>query len=127
MEKAELKHMFDEFIDWCLMEASIENIAWLYEDEEAHLHLKEHEKKTEWEKVKHRNDMAKMGMREVDEAIKEGSHPHFDPESLDTDKGDLPAPLVTHDKEGPHTTRLNPPFDPASPPKPDPSGSIWNK
>jgi hypothetical protein len=123
-EKAELKHMFDEFLDRCLLESGLENLARLYEEEEAQLHLREHEKKTEREKVKHRNDMAKMGMREVDQAIKDNSHPHFDPDSLDTDKGDMPAPLITHDKEGPHTTRLQPPIDAGSPRKPDPDGSV---
>lgn len=52
MEKDELKHIFDEFMDWCLMECAILNLAWLYEDEEEKILLWEIEKKTEWDQVK---------------------------------------------------------------------------
>jgi len=52
MEKNELKHIFDEFIDWCLMECAILNLAWLYEGEEEWMLLREIEKKTERDNVK---------------------------------------------------------------------------
>lgn len=52
MEKDELKHIFYEFMDWCLMECAILNLAWLYEDEEEKILLWEIEKKTEWDQVK---------------------------------------------------------------------------
>lgn len=41
--------------------------------------------------------MAKMGLREVDEAIANNTHPHFTPTdgefNTNTDKGEEPAPL----------------------------------
>jgi len=77
MEKDELKHMFDEFIDRCLMECAVLNLARLYEDEEENMLLREIEKKTERDSVKQRTDVAKMGLREVEEAIEKGTHPHF--------------------------------------------------
>ena len=39
MEKDELKHIFDEFIDRCLMECAILNLSWIYEEEEQQLLL----------------------------------------------------------------------------------------
>ena len=38
-EKAELKHMFDEYMDRVLMECAVENLARLYEGEEEQIHL----------------------------------------------------------------------------------------
>jgi len=77
MEKDELKHMFDEFIDRCLMECAVLNLARLYEDEEENMLLREIEKKTERDSVKQKTDIAKMGLWEVEEAIEKGVHPHF--------------------------------------------------
>ncbi len=64
--------------------------------------------------------MAKMGLREVDEAIKEGSHPHFTPDEYNTDtrREDLPPPLMS-----PETTKLAPPYSPGKAGF-DPDGSI---
>jgi len=62
MEKDELKHMFDEYVDRCLMECAILNIARLYEQEEENMLLKEIEKKTDRDKVKQRVDVAKLGL-----------------------------------------------------------------
>jgi len=39
MEKKELRHMFDEYIDRCLLESAVENLSRLYEDEEAEIHI----------------------------------------------------------------------------------------
>lgn len=41
MEKEELRHMFDEYIDRCMMECAIENLSRLYEEEESEIHLRE--------------------------------------------------------------------------------------
>lgn len=41
MEKQELRHMFDEFVDRMLLESAIENLSRLYEDEEAEIHIRE--------------------------------------------------------------------------------------
>lgn len=77
MEKDELKHIFDEFIDRCLMECAILNLSWIYEEEEQQLLLWETQNKVERDTVKMKTDMAKMGLREVEEAIANGAHPHF--------------------------------------------------
>lgn len=69
--------MFDEYVDRCLMECAILNLAWIYEEEEQQLLLRETQNKVERDQVKQKTDMAKMGLREVEEAIAKGGHPHF--------------------------------------------------
>jgi hypothetical protein len=62
LEKEELRHMFDEFIDRSLMQCAVENLSRLYEDEEEQIHIREAAKKEERDKVKMKTDIAKMGM-----------------------------------------------------------------
>jgi hypothetical protein len=38
MEKEEMGHMFEEFLNRCMMEAAIENISRIYEEEEKERH-----------------------------------------------------------------------------------------
>ena len=72
-----------------------------------------------------------MGLREVEEAIEQGKHPHFKPNPLtDTNKEtDVPFFSPNPGKKAVKTTLLDPPFSPDKTNEEDPNGSIrkrWN-
>jgi hypothetical protein len=125
MEKDELKHIFDEYIDRCLMECAVLNLAWIYEEEEQELLLWETRNKVERDTVKQRTDMAKMGLREVEEAIERGAHPHFKetPKDYDYFNNEWETMGQTHPERS--TIRPDPVASPGA--YRDPEKSIWNK
>lgn len=116
--------MFDEYVDRMMLESAIENLSRLYEDEEAEIHIREQQKKVQRDKVKAQTDLAKMGLREVEEQIANGTHPHYKPHDhmVDTDRGDLPAPLSE-----PRSTMLDPPITPGKNLSPNKAGNVRNK
>ena len=59
MEKEELGHMYEEYLDRGIAEATIENISRLYEEEEENIHLREQQKKIERDEVKRNADISK--------------------------------------------------------------------
>lgn len=72
--------------------------------------------------MKAQTDIAKMGLREVEEQIAQGTHPHYKPEMVDTDRGELPPPL-----SDPKSTMLDPPITPGKHMSPHKDGNVRNK
>lgn len=73
-----------------------------------------------------------MGLWEVEEAIENGTHPHFKPNPMSDTNKETAAPFFSPNSTKPavKTTLLDPPYSPDRTKADDPEGSIrkrWNQ